>query len=77
MCYTLWSVHGRSSLLIEPTDSMPDPNHYLDYNEQVVEEDHQAEVRRKDVDISRLEGQLAQCHIQQNDPEIPVRILLQ
>ena len=55
---------------------MPDPNHYLDYNEQVVE-DHQAEVRRKDGDISRLEGQLAQCHIQQNDPEIPVRILLQ
>ena len=56
---------------------MPDPNHYLDYNEQVVEEDHQAEVRRKDGDISRLEGQLAQRHIQQNDPEIPVRILLQ
>ena len=45
---------------------------------QVMEENHQAELRRRGADISRLEEQLAQCHIQMNDSEtpIPVRILL-
>jgi hypothetical protein len=33
-----------------------------------MEENHQA-------DISRLEGQLAQCHIEVNDSETPVSIL--
>ena len=45
---------------------------------QVMEENHQAELRRRGADISRLEEQLAQCHVQMNDSEtpIPVRILL-
>ena len=45
---------------------------------QVMEENHQAELRQRGADISRLEGQLAQCHIQMNDSEtpVPVRILL-
>ena len=33
-----------------------------------MEENHQAELRQRDVDMSRLEEQLAQCHIQQNIP---------
>ena len=38
-----------------------------------MEENHQAELRQRDFDMSRLEEQLAQCHIQQN---IPVSIFL-
>ena len=45
---------------------------------QGMEENHQAELRQRDVDISRLEEQLAQCHIQMKDSQtpVPVRILL-
>jgi hypothetical protein len=44
-------------------------------NMQVMEERRQAELRQRDADISRLEGQLAQCHIQMSDSETAVSIL--
>ena len=43
-----------------------------------MEENHQAELRQRGADISRLKEQLAQCHIQMKDSQtpVPVRILL-
>ena len=42
--------------------------------QQVVEENLRAELQRGVADISRLEEQLARCHIQQNKAEPSTRL---
>ena len=63
LSFTVGRVSSFNSVSEWPNDSA-----------QIMEENHQAELRQRGADISRLEEQLAQCHIQQNIP-VSIRVI--